>query len=137
MMPRTSALVFFFLLWPPFLLAQENVGDARPGYLIDFAPIAQATDNVDAKMEIKSKTAKGDTFERGLKINGRVREETATNLVFALKTLYEAQEWKVKEIGKTQLLVIGKGDSPVEKMEIEVKGLDKKYHPTVKPSKTQ
>ena len=133
-MNRINAILLFssgFL----FLVASGHgkpVKKDGPGeYQIDLSPVNKATGILDCKIKFISRTVNGDSFERGVTIKGPATEFTANSALIALKTMYEAQKWEVKELSKTKLLVLGKNGSPVEKMELRVEGLDKAFHPVI------
>ena len=106
-------------------------GEGLHGYTVNLAPLNMAVGSLDCKIKVFAQTANGEKFERGITIKGPVTKHTAEDALLALKTLYEFHQWDVKEISKTQFLVIGKNGSPVEKMEIRVEGLDKAFHPVI------
>lgn len=130
------SLLYVYILAALMFAAVSNAKptkkDAEFDYIFDLSPIRKAAETVDCKIHFTAETLKGDTFKKAITINGSVTDATAENVLFGLKTLLEADRWEVKELTKTQLLVVGKQKSPTVKIAVEAQDLARLFHPLAK-----
>ena len=106
-----------------------------PDFVIDFSPLEKLDGMLDFKIKVICKSAMGEAFDRGVTVKGPATKTIADSVFITFRKLFEAHKWKIMEPKKNQLLVVDKGGSPVEKMEIRVEGLEKAFHPVMRPLK--
>jgi hypothetical protein len=129
---RVSLLVALVLVLSSATYGKPVKNEIRFEYFLDFSPIKTAPGILNCKIKVVSQTSGKDTFQGGITVNGSVTESTAEDMMLALKLLYEGQNWEVKQIGKSELHVMGKKDRRVEKIEVQAEGLAKEFHPRIK-----
>ena len=103
-------------------------GAASP-FVIDFSPLDQPREPAACEINLSAVTRTGETFRGGVSSSGR---PAGRGICDMLKGQFLSVGWQVRRITGSQLLVFGKKGTSVEKLEMEVKGLDNAFRPVIR-----